>query len=100
LLNFSADLNKLKNSQNCQQIYNNFYNIFNPEISNNIQISDLKKKNTLTENINTLSPEKPEYHLDAVDYKRLLNEKNEYIKLLLSENNKLKDKVRSFPDLD
>ena len=34
--------------------------------------------------------------MDIIDYKRLLNEKNEYIKILLSENYKLKDKVYDY----
>jgi len=35
--------NKLKTTTNCQQIYNNFYNIFNPEIQNINKIREVSK---------------------------------------------------------
>lgn len=46
---------------------------------------DKDKSISITDKIDT--------NKDIVDYKKLLNEKNEYIKLLFSENNSLKDKV-------
>ena len=85
----------MKSNPNCQQIYNNFYNIFNPEIQNNIQINELNKKSEESA-LATISPDKSEYTMDIKDYKKLLIEKNEYIKLLLSENTKLKEKVSNY----